>query len=634
VSDEAAVAVSEESWGLIEDDGRAGAAMLTELGRVEALTFDFHCDGLICQQYASGRRVPNVYGLTSTRGLAYSAGVLPSLASFDIAGDNQIAIGVETMTATVGAARPWCTFETTDGDFKQRQRATRKGDFFYGLLKDVGFYTELPNFFRDMLAWSWAPCKSVARKVRGKVKLTTERCLPSEVKWDRAYSLIPGASQPIYHHRPVRKEALKRQFPAFAEQIATAPTAISGMIPGLAVQMPEDFVFLSEGWWPSVDGTAPGRHILMVGDTVLNAGKTKMDADEEHPFTFLVGYNIGPGWQYQGLVEQALADQLRLNKQNAVIWENQHRGAQNRWLVEEHSNVTSGSLVNRAAVITTYNKTKPELVTWQANPPELYDDRDRTRERILRRFGISQMQAQGTKPAGLNSGEAIREYNDTSSSRLTTLARNLETFVVDTVKKLDKLCEKAKPVVKAPGRRGVRKLTWDDVSMDRDQYTVELGFPISSLPRTPEGQVDKANELLQMGKIDAVTYARLTLNADVPAEINALLAARDAVDAVLDDIVEDGKYVSPDDGLDLKTAFERANSRYWRGIADKYPEDIMGMLADWRDEVKVLMDKQSAPAPAPAAAAPGMPAGGAPMVPPGNLIPGPQQSQFPQQPLQ
>jgi hypothetical protein len=368
----------------------------------------------------------------------------------------------------------------------------------------------------------------------------------------------------------------------------------------------------------------------MVGETVLNPTKDKMEPDEEHPFTFLVGYNIGPGWQYQGLVEQGLADQLRLNKQNAVVWENQHRGAQNRWLVEEGSNVNSNSLVNRAAVVTSYKKTKPELVVYQTNPPDIYADRDRTRARILRRFGINEMQAQGTKPGGLNSGEALREYNDSASARLTTLARNLETFVVDTTKKLDKLCERAKPVVKAPGRRGVRKLTWDDVSMDRDSYTVELGFAISSLPRTPEGQIDKANELLQMGKIDAVTYARLTLNADVPAEINALLAARDAVDCLLDDIVEDGKYTSPDDGLDLAVAFERANTRYWRCIADKAPEDILGQLADWRDEVRALLDKKSAAAPAAAPA----PAPGAPTVPAGNLIQGPQPTQFPQQPMQ
>lgn len=618
------------TWGAIEDVGRAGEAMMTELARVEALTFEFHCDGLICQQYASGRRVPNVYGLTNTRGLTYPGGGIPSLSSFDISSDNQIAIGVETLTATVGSARPWSTFTTTDGDFKQRQRAVRKGDYFYGLLKDVGFYTELPNFFRDMTTWSWGVCKSVARTVRGKVRLTTERCLPSEVKWDRAYSLVPGNAQPIYHQRFVRRETLKREYPKFAEQIETAPAAHTGNIPGLVVEVPRDFVCLSEGWWPSIDGESKGRHLLMVGETVVNPTKDKMEPDEEHPFTFLVGYNIGPGWQYQGLVEQGLADQLRLNKQNAVVWENQHRGAQNRWLVEEGSNVNSNSLVNRAAVVTSYKKTKPELVVYQTNPPDIYADRDRTRARILRRFGINEMQAQGTKPGGLNSGEALREYNDSASARLTTLARNLETFVVDTTKKLDKLCERAKPVVKAPGRRGVRKLTWDDVSMDRDSYTVELGFAISSLPRTPEGQIDKANELLQMGKIDAVTYARLTLNADVPAEINALLAARDAVDCLLDDIVEDGKYTSPDDGLDLAVAFERANTRYWRCIADKAPEDILGQLADWRDEVRALLDKKSAAAPAAAPA----PAPGAPTVPAGNLIQGPQPTQFPQQPMQ
>lgn len=622
-----------ETWAQIEDPDQAANRMMLELARVEALNFEFHCDGLVYQQYSSGRRVPNVYGLTSARALSYPGGGLPSLLSFDISSDNQIAIGVETMTSTIGSARPWCAFTTTDGDFKQRQRAVRKGDYFYGLLKDCGFYDELPNLFRDMTAWGWGVAKVLASGKGKRKKITAERCIPHEVKWDRAYSLLPGTSTPIYHQRFVSREKLSREFPDFADEIATAPSAFSGNIPGLMVEVPADFVCLSEGWWPSVDGEAKGRHILAVGDCCLNPDKTTMTPEEENPFVFLVGYCVGPGWQYQGLTEQALADQLRLNKQNAVIWENQHRGATNRWLVEEGSNVNSNSLINRSAQITTYKKTEPKLVVYATNPPDLYQDRDRTRERILRRFGVNELSAKGEKPAGLNSGEAIREYGDASSARLTTLARNLEKCVVDTVKKLDGLCERVKPIVKAPGRRGVRKLEWDDVSLPADTYGVELAFPISSLPRTPEGQIDKANELLQMGKIDATVYARLTLNADVPKEINALLAAQDAIESILDDIIEEGIYIAPDDGLDLKLAFGLANTKYWRCLADEAPEDILGMLADWRDDVKRLADAKT-PAPPPAATPMGAPAPAGPqMLPPGNVVPGPQPSQFPQPPM-
>ena len=618
------VDVRAPEWADLPDIDDAAHAMRAELARVEALSFEFRCDGLVYQQYASGRRVPNIYGLTSARGLSYPAGGYPSLASYDITSDNQIAIGVETLASTVGSARPWCNFTTVDGDFKQRQRATRKGDYFYGLLKDVGFYTELPNFFHDMETWGWGVCKSVAEKVNGKTSLTTERCLPAEVIWDHAFSLIPGLSQPIYHQRFVLRKVLQRAYPKFADEIETAPAAFSGDIPGLVVEVPGAFVALSEGWAPSPDGKASGKHMLIVGETCINPDKTLMDSDEEHPFTFLVGYNVGPGWQYQGLVEQALSDQLRLSKQNAIIWENQHRGAQNRWLVSDTSNVNPNSLANRAAMVTTYHKDKPELVTWQYNPPELYRDRDETRKRILERFGVNQMMSQGMKPAGLNSGEALREFGDQSSARFTTLARNQQTFVVDTTKKLDKLAAKVKPVVRAPGRRGVRRLTWDDVSMKEDSYSVELAFDISSLPRTPEGQIDKANELFQMGKIDSTTYARLTLNADVPAEINALMASRDAIESILDDIIEDGQYVAPDDSLDLQQAFQLATTKYWRCVADKAPEDILSDLADWRDTAKRLLDQKAAPA------APVAPAA-APMVPAGQPIaPGPQPSQLPQ----
>jgi hypothetical protein len=621
----------EPTWDEEEQPDVAARKLLAEVARVEQLNFEYMCDGYVYQQYASGRRLPNIYGLTIARGYNYPGGTLPSMLSFDISSDNQIAIGVETLTATVGSARPWCNFVTTDGDYSQRTKATRKGDYFYGLLKDCGFYDELPNMFRDMLTWAWGVGKIVVTKKGRKQDIGVERCLPSEVLWDRAYSLIPGDKQPIYHRRFVLRKGLMRKYPDHADEIANAPGAYSGNVPGLVVEIPADFVCLAEGWAPSIDGEKAGRHMMSVGDAAIC--DEKMSPDEDHPFFFLKGYNVGPGWQYQGVVEQTLADQLRLNKQNAVIWENQHRGAQNRWLVEEKSNVNSNSLINRTAQITSYKGTEPKLVVYQTNPPDLYSDRDATRTRILKRLGVNDFQSQGLKPSGLNSGEAIREYGDQASARHTTLARNLEECVTDGTRKLDRVCERVKPVVKAPGKRSVRKLKWDDVALPEGSYRVELAFPISSLPRTPEGQIDKANELLQMQSIDKVTYARLTLNADVSAEINPLTSARDAIESILDGIVEDGIYESPDDGLDLKQAFSMANARYWRCVADKAPTDILGMLADWRDDVKRLDEgKQPAGATGPGpTAATGDLAAAAPQTVPGpNVIPGPQPTQFPQ----
>jgi hypothetical protein len=621
--------VLEPTWAEETEPDVAARKLLLEVSRVEQVNFEWMCDGFVYQQYGSGRRLPNVYGLTTSKACTYPGGNFPSMTAFDITSDNQIAIGVETLTTTVGAARPWCNFTTVDGDYRQRTKAQRKGDYFYGLLKDCGFYAALPEMFRDMTTWGWGVAKSTAAK-RGKkrsvkLRIASDRCVPSEVLWDRANNLIPGADVPIYHRRFVLKRDKMREFPEKAEQIANAPGVFTGNIPGLAVDVPADFVCEVDAYWPSSDGETKGRHMTTLGECVVL--DETMEPDEGHPFTFLKGYNIGPGWQYQGVVEQTLGDQLRLNKQNAVIWENQHRGASNRWLVDDKSNVSDGSLTNRAAQITRYSKVKPELVVYQTSPSELYQDRDATRTRILKRMGVNDFASQGLKPTGLNSGEALRQYGEKTAPRHVTLGRNLEEFVVDTVKKLDQLCEKVKPVVKAPGKRSVRKLTWDQVKLPDGSYSVELAFPISSLPRTPEGQIDKASEMLQEAAIDKVTYARLTLNPDTTSVIGPLTAARDAIESILDGITEDGEYVAPDDGLALDMAFEMACTRYWRAIADKAPQDIRDMLCDWRDDVKRIMDeKKAAAAPAPAQAA--GPAAAPQMIPAGDVIQGPQPTQL------
>ena len=612
-----------EWWDEDEPDAQAQKLMLA-VQEAEAQCFEWMCDSYVYQMYASGRRLPNVYGLTATRTLSYAPGGLSSMQSFEISSDNQIAIGIETMQATVGSIKPWCHFVTTDGDWTQRTRARRKGDFIYSLMKTCGLYDELPNLARDSYTCGWGVAKRVIRKVGGKLTISMQRCVPTEVLWNRAYNLIPRGGEPIYHRTFALRSDLMREYPDFADEIATAPSAQTGNVPGLLVEVPADFVTINEGWRASPDGKMPGVHVLSVGDCILNGGKTKMDPDEPHPFEFLKAYSVGPGWQYQGLVEQTLADQLTLNQQNRIILENQRRGAQNRWLVHEKAAVDTGSLINRTAQVTKWaGDNEPKLVTYQYSPPELFQDRDATRTRILTRMGVNQFAASGAKPGGLNSGEAIREYGDHSQQRHRILQENIETFVVACGKQLAWACEKVKPEVRSPGRRGAQLLKWEDVKLPPGSYDVELAFAISSLPRTPEGLVDRANELLQMGKLDSTTYARITQNPDVNAALSPLLASMDAIEAILDGITEDGESTAPDPGLDLQTAFTMANQRYWRCIADKAPQDVLDMLIDWRDDVKRLLDAQ-APPPAP----PAPPAGPAP-VPAGQAIPGPVPSNFP-----
>jgi hypothetical protein len=617
----------EATWNEEEPGSDTQAVkLLAAVQEAEQRCWEWIADGFVYQQYASGRRIPNIYGLATAGGMTYAPGTLPNYGSYDIGSDNQIAIGVETLVATVGAIKPWCHFVTTDGDYRQRIRAKRKGDYLYGLMKSTGFFADIPGVFRDAITWGWGVSKRVILKEGGKQVIKSERCVPSEVLWDRSYSLLPGQRSPIYHRRFALRTNLCREYPDAADAIMTAPGAYSGNLPGLVVDAPANFVVLAEGWWPSADGKEAGCHVLSVGSTVLNAGKTKMDPDEEHPFSFCVGYQIGPGWQYQGVVEQTISDQCILNKQNRIILENQHRGAQNRWLVHQKANVEAGSLINKTAQITRWaGDHEPRLAVFQASPPELYQDRDATRQRILTRMGVNQFAAMGTKPAGINSGEAIREYGDHSQQRHQTLEENIENYVVDAGRKLTWACEKVKPEVRAPGKRSVRLLDWSEVKLPPGSYSVELAFAISSLPRTPEGKVDKANELLQMGKLDATAYARITQNPDVDAALDPSLAAQDCIESILDGITEDGETTAPDPGLDLDLAFTLANQRYWRCVADKAPQDVLDMLVDFRDDVQRLRKSTASPAaPSPAPAAPAGPQ----MVPGQDAIPGPVPTAF------
>jgi len=67
--------------------------------------------------------------------------------------------------------------------------------------------------------------------------------------------------------------------------------------------------------------------------------------------------------------------------------------------------------------------TKPSYEVAPCVPQEMYAQLQRLIEYAYQQSGVSSLAAQGQKPAGLNSGEAIRNYDDIQSDRFAALAK-------------------------------------------------------------------------------------------------------------------------------------------------------------------------------------------------------------------
>lgn len=602
----------EEWWK--SDKFAVGTRLIETVSQIESGCGDRRFANVVYNRLATGRDLPNVYGLAmQQRSYVPFAG---ALATYQPPSVNVCAMAVEALTSKVGRNKPWLMFSTTEAGWKMRRRAKMLSRYIDGVFWSAQFWNILPDVFRDML--TFADGVGVVKWFWQDGKIQCERTIPEEILVDPA-DAIHGRPRSLYQRTFAAKARLAALNPAHADAIKAA----SGAHPGLGwyqgTNMPEQFAPVVEGWHLA-EGDEPGRHVYCVGDTVIRDEKW----EGGYPFSFLRGYPLGHGFFRQGIVEQLVPYQAKLDRIERVIDEAQWRMGTPKWFAPAGSKVDAAKLVAKvAAVVNFHGATPPIRDTGPAVSPELYSERREWIRLALDRVGLSMDAVTGQKPDGLNSGEAQRVHSQIASIRLATLALALENCVVDSGVCVLDLAKKHKPAVKSPGRRRAKLIDWDAAKPDPDGFTMKA-FPISSLPQEPAGLIARANELLQMGQIDGDQYARLLNNPDVQQATDPVEAARDDVESMLDDIVDDGLYRSPDQYMPFDLALKLAVSRYRRERSLGAPDDVLEDLSRWIEEVRELMapppEAAAAPVPAPAA---GADAGAITQIAPADVLPAP-----------
>ena len=142
---------------------------------------------------------------------------------------------------------------------------------------------------------------------------------------------------------------------------------------------------------------------------------------------FIAGLGVsGPqiieGWYGTGLVEQLTPIQMELNRIALRTQQAMHLMAVPRVYVERGSQVVLSHLNNDIGNIIEYTGTPPVVNVGQAASGEVYAQFDRLYAKAYETTGISQLSAASLKPEGLNSGRAIREYNDLQTDRFAVIA--------------------------------------------------------------------------------------------------------------------------------------------------------------------------------------------------------------------
>ena len=516
---------------------------------------------------------------------------------------------IDTLVSRISQAKPRPLFLTDNGNYKQRKLAKQMNDFINGEMYQTKAYELGELMLRDGAVFGTG-CLKIYETDDHKIAL--ERKLLTEIFVDPNDAYYGKPTQ-MFELKLVDRSILQELFPKYKSDIALAEQAFPENSAD-GNRSISDQIIIVEAWHlPSSKTSNDGRHVI-----ICSAGKI---LDEEYtkdyfPFVFF-HYSPRPlGFWGQGLAEQLMGTQSQINEMLITISRSINLVGVPRVFVESGSKVGKATLNNNIGAIVPYSGTKPIYEVAPCIPQEMYAQLERLIQFAYQQSGISALAATAQKPAGLNSGEAIRSYDDLQSDRFATLQKRY----VNVYEELAyKFCDMAKDIAERegsyqtiyPNKDGTREINLPEVKKLNDPFVIQC-YDTSSLPKEPAGRLQKVTEMMQAGLVDPEEGRRLLDFPDIEQVDKLANASEERILKILDEIVEDGKYTPPDPFMDLLLAEKLVGQYYNLYVAANLEESKAQKLRDFFTQIQTL--KQAAMPPSPPMMSPDMMAGaGAPV---------------------
>ncbi len=537
---------------------------------------------------------------------------------------NLIQSVVDTLVSRISQNRPAPVFLTDNSDYKQRNLAKKLNNFIQGEFYQTKAYELGAIALRDALVEGTGVIH-VFETQDNKVGL--ERVLLTELLIDPNEAMY-GEPRQLYRLKLIDRDVLHAMFPEHRDKIDIAAKAYPDNSADSSKSV-SDLVLVVEGWHlKSGEKANDGRRTIGISSgSLLDEKWTK----KRFPFTFVHYSPRLLGFWAQGVAEQLMGTQMELNSILFTISRAIKLVGVPRVFQDEASKVTSAAHNNEIGVIVKYRGTKPSYEVAPCNAPELYKERDKLIEYGFQQSGVSALQASSQKPAGLDSGTALRTYDDIATDRFAALARRYDNLFIDLTYQIVDLakdiCERDdKYQTVYPNKNGTKEINLKKADLIQDTFIVQC-FTQSSLPKDPAGRRQQVIEDVQAGMITIQEGRRLLDYPDLEQVERLANAAEERILQVLDEIVEDSKYTAPDQFTDLTLATQLVVQYINLYSQCKLEDSKKDLLEQYFNDIQTIklaaMPSQAPMAPATPQANP-VPAPTSPLVP-NSPNPQPQQ---------
>lgn len=546
-------------------------------------------------------------------------------------GQSRLALNVvrnmsSAVTSKVAAKnKPKPTFLTEEGNYEQRDKAEKLEKFVGGVFYESSVYATLARCFRDCTVWGTGILKIYPSDDRVEV----ERVRKPEMVVDSDEGR-DGDPPNIYHRRYIDTLVLIEMATAWAREDEKSEEDIAVMVANIRkcsqARDPEDIeytyrttadqVLVTEGWHRGETRKTMGRHAVCI------EGCDLLDEEWEggFPFAFLRWSDPMEGFWGTGLAEELVGIQAEINKLLQQIQRGHHLIA-GHYLVEHGSKIVTAQINNDLAAIVKYTGVAPAYQVPQIISPEVYQHLWELYAKAFEIAGISQLNATGQKPAGLNSGAAQRAYQDIQTERFLEVGQAYEEFVVEAARQVVRCAKRVggEYRVRSVAKGGITFIDWSEIDLDEDMYAIRV-FPTNMLPSTPAGKLQLGEDLMQLG-MSMEDMADVIDFPDTDGWLKRKLAPRRIIERNVAHMIKTGEFVSPEPFDNHELALRLVNEAYHSARLDKVPEDKLELLRRYMADTKDMLPPPPAP-PGPPPMDPMMPPPGAmpPMDPMGGPV--------------
>lgn len=517
---------------------------------------------------------------------------------------------IDTVCSKISKNKPRVQILTNGGDFFLKDKAERLNKFIDGQFAEMDFHHKAQLVFRDACIFDGGVLRIYRDPDSEKIKC--DRVFPHEILIDSQESYY-GSPRQVFLKRAVHRDVLAALYPKKRGFIETAPRA-TGNIGREAPAM----VDVIESWHlPSAEGAKDGRHVICIENATLHDEEwTRAD----FPFVFFHWQDPIDGFWMPGLAQELWGLQSELNTHLDNIRVAHKRMGRPAMFVRNGSKIDDTDINNEIGAIIRGDEPPVPMQTPPMHP-QIYQWTETLKGYGYDMPGISQASARSAKPAGVESGVAIREVNDIETERFVLAGQRYERLYREAAEKVIRLAREMYEdgvdlTIKARDKKFLETILWSDVDMDDDTYQLAM-FETSGLPQRPEGRIQTAIDLSSNGLMSPENAAEmLTGIADVDSAMDVERAPRVNIDRMLDKMLREDVQLAPLPYMNLELAKARTVLKLNWCDVENVPEDAKQRLLTFLQQIEDMLLASAPPPPAmpmPADPMPPPPGGGMPL---------------------